>query len=90
MHTYRLKLFLDQYSNGFGIADEEDGMIDEGDKGKRKLVCGTTKEKHKAKNLKTAGKFICRSMFIFSVAYIRYSKYFVSCTLCFTQFHCWR
>ena len=51
MHTYRLKLFLDQYSNGFGIADEEDGMINEGDKGKRKLVCRTTKEKHKAKNL---------------------------------------
>jgi hypothetical protein len=31
-------------------------MVAEGENGRRKLVCGTTKEKHKAKNLKTAGK----------------------------------
>jgi hypothetical protein len=39
-------------------------MVSEGDGVKRKLVCGTTKEKHKAKNLKTAGK-------------VRYNKCFI-------------
>ncbi len=51
-------MLIDVFSNGFGIADKEDDMVEEGNEGGRKLVCGTAKEKHKAKNLKTAGKCV--------------------------------
>jgi hypothetical protein len=36
------------------VADAQDDVITE-EKLQRKLVCGTSKEKQKAKNLKTAG-----------------------------------
>ena len=32
-------------SNGFGIADD-DGLVNDNEKGQRKLVCGTTKVNH--------------------------------------------
>ena len=41
-------------SSGFAIADEGDDEV--GETEKRKISCGTLKEQHKAKNLKTAGK----------------------------------
>lgn len=64
-------------------------MIDEGEKGKRKLVCGTTKEKHKAKNLKTAGKFMCLIVWIYIlfVVYIRFTGYPAFCSLCLCNFY---
>ncbi len=40
-------------SVGFGVEDAQNDVITE-DKLQRKLVCGTSKEKQKAKNLKTA------------------------------------
>ena len=47
-------MFLSVCSSGFAIADEGDDEV--GETEKRKLSCGTLKEQHKAKNLKTAGK----------------------------------
>lgn len=41
-------------SSGFAVPDDSDEVVVE-DNGERKLVCGTSKEKHKAKNLKSAG-----------------------------------
>ena len=66
-------------SNGFGIADEEDGFVSDNEKGKGKLVCGTTKEKHKAKNLKTIMKSIrmqgyMRATVLFSLRYARFCR----------------
>ena len=54
-------------SNGFGVDDKEDEMVEEGNHVMRKLVCGTSKEKQKAKNIKTAGMF--SSLVKFEVSY---------------------
>lgn len=48
-----LKLIFN-YSVGFGEHDVSDDVVIENSV-ERKLACGTSKEKHKAKNLKTAG-----------------------------------
>ena len=42
------------YSVGFGEGDESDDVVVE-NRVERKLAFGTSKEKHKAKNLKIAG-----------------------------------
>ena len=62
----------------YSVGHKKDEMVTEGET-ERKLFCGTSKEKRKAKNLKTAGKHLSLFFRIISVLLDKlWKKYTIS------------